>query len=292
MAASDEGRRTTGAETVLRGLRRIRLIPLVVIATASLFVLKSIAILAGDHSLLLWQEPPRKPVSDQAPAVLPQTSGETRLAKGAGSASSRVEDLLGLSDVTGSIGGAAPPAAAAAAKPTHPAATPGPGGSVQPSSPEDKSGPPPGERAVLERLQERRQELEARARELELREGLIKAAEKRLETRLDELKRLEVAIGTATQKKDEAEAARFKSLITMYENMKAKDAARIFDRLELRVLLDVAGQINPRRMSDILGQMSSEAAERLTVELAARAAATGKPGDPRDLPKIEGRPRP
>ena len=36
---------------------------------------------------------------------------------------------------------------------------------------------PPGERALLERLQERRQELDTRARELEIRESLLKAAE-------------------------------------------------------------------------------------------------------------------
>ena len=39
-----------------------------------------------------------------------------------------------------------------------------------------------GERALLERLQERRQELDARARELDLRESMLKAAEKKLET--------------------------------------------------------------------------------------------------------------
>ena len=74
--------------------------------------------------------------------------------------------------------------------------------------------------------------------------------------------------------------------------MKAKDAARIFDRLELRILVDVASQINPRRMSDILGQMSSEAAERLTVEVANRANGKGESGtDISNLPKIEGTPR-
>ena len=68
--------------------------------------------------------------------------------------------------------------------------------------------------------------------------------------------------------------------------MKPKDAARVFDRLELRVLVAVATQINPRRMSDILAQMSPEAAERLTVELASRA----KDRPPAELPRIEGRP--
>jgi flagellar motility protein MotE (MotC chaperone) len=72
----------------------------------------------------------------------------------------------------------------------------------------------------------------------------------------------------------------------MYENMKAKDAARVFDRLDVKLLVDVSTQINPRRMSDILALMSSEAAERLTVELATRA----KDKPPAELPKINGQP--
>ncbi len=97
-------------------------------------------------------------------------------------------------------------------------------------------------------------------------------------------------INAAMQKKEEADTARFKSLVTMYENMKAKDAAKIFDRLDMRVLIEVASLINPRRMSDIMAQMSPEAAEHLTVELANRGTKDGKDLPTADLPKIEGRP--
>jgi len=72
--------------------------------------------------------------------------------------------------------------------------------------------------------------------------------------------------------------------------MKPKDAAKIFDRLELGILVQVTSLINPRKMSDILGQMSAEAAERLTVELANRAGPTDKGGATADLPKIQGKP--
>jgi flagellar motility protein MotE (MotC chaperone) len=113
------------------------------------------------------------------------------------------------------------------------------------------------ERAILERLQSRRQELEAR-------------------------------IGTSSAQKSEADAARFKGIITMYEGMKPKDAAKVFDRLEMSVLFEIASQIAPRKMSDILGLMSPEAAERLTVELARRAGAD-KSASVADLPKIEGK---
>ena len=144
----------------------------------------------------------------------------------------------------------------------------------------------PAERAVLERLAERRDELEARAKELEARESVVLAAEKRLEGRIAHLKQLEAKINEMVRAKDEGEAARIKNLVTMYENMKPKDAARVFDRLDMRVLLEVATQINPRRMSDIMAQMSPEAAERLTVELASRA----KDKPPAELPKIDGQP--
>ncbi len=149
--------------------------------------------------------------------------------------------------------------------------------------------PSAGERAVLESLQARRQELEQRAREIEIRENLLKAAEKRLEERATELKDIEGRIGTASQKKGEADAARFKGLVTMYENMKAKDAAKIFDRLEMKILLEVSSLINPRRMSDIMAQMSAEAAEKLTVELAHQASGE-KAQMPPELPKIEPKP--
>lgn len=144
------------------------------------------------------------------------------------------------------------------------------------------------ERAILERLQARRQELEARAREIDIRESLLKAAEKRAEGRLEELKGIESRISTVTQQKAEAEASRFKGIITMYEGMKPKDAAKVFDRLEMPVLFEIASQIAPRKMADILGLMSPEAAERLTVEMARRAG-TDKSGGAPDLPKIEGK---
>ena len=154
--------------------------------------------------------------------------------------------------------------------------------------PDNRPLPSTAERALLERLSERRQELDKRARELDIREGLIGEAEKRIEAHLAEIKEGEAQMATAAEKKDEAEAARFKGLVSMYENMKARDAAKIFDRLDMGVLLEVASQIKPRQMAEILAQMAPDTAERLTVELASRAKAAAKPGG--ELPKIEGRP--
>jgi flagellar motility protein MotE (MotC chaperone) len=171
------------------------------------------------------------------------------------------------------------------------AKAPPPSGMVIPAE-----GPPPptgAERAILERLQQRREELDTRARELDMRESLIQSAEKRMDLRLSELKDVEARIKTETQQKSEAENVRLKGLITMYENMKPRDAAKIFNGLEDGVLLDVASKMNPRTMAEILAQMQADVAQHLTVELASKAQQAPQPGaTAAELPKIDGQPTP
>jgi flagellar motility protein MotE (MotC chaperone) len=194
-------------------------------------------------------------------------------------------------DVTGSVGAAKPPEPAkdtkdakdpkAAKAPIDPPkSTPGLMVALEPVAPR-------GERAILERLSDRRQQLDERNRDIEMRENLLKAAEKRVEARVAELRELESRIKSAVDQRDQDELKRFKGVVTMYENMKSKDAARIFDRLDMKILVDVATQMKPATMSGILAQMSPDAAERLTVELANRAGAHGSVDS---LPQIEGKP--
>jgi flagellar motility protein MotE (MotC chaperone) len=158
----------------------------------------------------------------------------------------------------------------------------------------------PAERAILERLGERREEIQQKGRELEMRERLIENAERRLESRLNELKGAEERAGEAAGKRGDSEAAAIRNLVTMYEAMKPKDAARVFDRLPHDVLVPVATQMNPRKMAEVLSAMSPEAAEKLTVALATRARAlTPQPAQPApaalpptELPAIDPPPKP
>ncbi|MGB6963768.1 MAG: tetratricopeptide repeat protein [Xanthobacteraceae bacterium] len=78
-----------------------------------------------------------------------------------------------------------------------------------------------------------------------------------MDSRIDELKGVETRIKTETEQKSETEDARLKSLITIYENMKPRDAAKIFNGLEDSVLVEVAAKINPRTMAEILAQMQA-----------------------------------
>jgi flagellar motility protein MotE (MotC chaperone) len=275
-------------------LNRIRLVPIVLIAAAGLFLLKVAGIVIdGGYTLGAGHQAKSDRNINEAtvitrPAQIAQQPAAARKPSWA-------QEMFGYPDVTGSVGDskAAPKEEAAAPqKPVDPKYARVPpkaeaGRVVQLDAPAQLS---PAERALLERLSERRKELEQRQSELEMRDTLLKAAEKKLEERLNELKQAEERIVAATQKREEVEIQRLKDLVIMYENMKAKDAARIFDRLDIKLATDVARLIQPRRMSDILAQMSPEAAQKLTTALAQRAQADPKTTSTQDLPKIEGRP--
>jgi flagellar motility protein MotE (MotC chaperone) len=140
-------------------------------------------------------------------------------------------------------------------------------GAVQPVSPAEK--------AILERLGERREELEGRMRELEMRERLLNSAEKKLDGRVGDLKALEEKNGGQAGKPAIEEAKAIKNLVIMYESMKPKDAARVFDRLGLDVLVPVVQQMNPRKMSEVLAAMAPDRAEKLTVALATSGRSAG-----------------
>jgi len=286
-----------------RFARDVRLIPIVLFATISLLALKvSGLVFDGGYTLAErmqaryrgdLQITSRESVPDQPKIVLTEKYAKPGTA---GSRQPWAQEMFSFnrgnsSDVTGSVGAAeekpSDPALKVSDKPPDPTKLEVAGAAI-PLEPGRIASP--GERAVLERLQSRRQELDTRNRELEMRENLLKAAEKRVEAKVAELKGTESRVNTAMGTRDKVEAERFKSIVTMYENMKSKDAARIFDRLDMKILVDVSTQMNPRKMSEILGQMSPDAAERLTVELANRASAQPKTQSPDQLPKIEGRP--
>lgn len=167
-------------------------------------------------------------------------------------------------------------------EPSDPATT----GSVTPKEPEkaapepEKPAPrPPSpqeamsatERAILERLASRRDSLKQRSDALDMREQLLGTAERKLENGVDALKQEEGKIESGTSERAEAEKAAFKNIVTMYETMKPKDAARVFDRLALDVLVPIVLTMNPRKMAEVLALMQSEPAEKLTVALANRA---------------------
>ena len=134
-------------------------------------------------------------------------------------------------------------------------------------TPEQFDQPSVAERSLLSSLSDRRRELDAREREIAMQGRLLEASERRVEARIDELKEIEGRIETLFGVQEEAEEQQLNSLVTMYQSMKPKDAARIFGQLDMDILIQVVKRMSERKMAPILAAMDPIAAQELTVEL-------------------------
>lgn len=125
---------------------------------------------------------------------------------------------------------------------------------------------------VLRTLAERRKEIEGRERGLATQEQLLAAAEKNLDAKIAELKQMESGILELLGQLDDQREERLAALVKVYEAMKAKDAAEIFEALDDAVLLDVTSRMKNANLAAVLASMSPERARAVTRMLAARAA--------------------
>jgi flagellar motility protein MotE (MotC chaperone) len=123
---------------------------------------------------------------------------------------------------------------------------------------------------VLQQLAKRREELDVRARQLDEREALVQAAEQRMDQKMAELKVLQATVESLLQKRSDEQEAELKSLVKTYENMKPKAAAKVFEEMDMDVLLDVVERMNERKVAPILALVTPTRAKEITFELAQR----------------------
>lgn len=120
---------------------------------------------------------------------------------------------------------------------------------------------------LLQRLAERREKLEQQGSELDQRRGLLQAAEERIDNKIKQLRAFQETIEGLIKTYDEQQLAKVLSLVKIYENMKPKDAARIFEELEMDTLLLVAERMKERKLAVVMAKMNPEKARDVTVEL-------------------------
>ncbi|AIF81892.1 FlaA locus 229 kDa protein [endosymbiont of Acanthamoeba sp. UWC8] len=123
---------------------------------------------------------------------------------------------------------------------------------------------------VLGSLVKRREELDVREKDISLKENVLKVTEKRIQQKIDALQNLITQAQLILDKYNEKRNQEILTLVKIYENMKPKDAARIFDELEMPILVEVSSQMKEAKLAAILGLMSSDRAKDLTIELANR----------------------
>ena len=119
----------------------------------------------------------------------------------------------------------------------------------------------------MQRLADRRREIDAREQEMRVRQGMLAAAEARIDRKIAELKDLQGEIDSRIKVFDKQQETKMESLVKIYENMKPKDAARIFEDLEMDTLLEVAQRMKERKLAPVMAKMNPEKAREVTVQL-------------------------
>ena len=117
---------------------------------------------------------------------------------------------------------------------------------------------------LLEHLGSRRKELDEREASLKVREDLLKAAEIKLEEKLSSLEDKREELKSLEAERARLNSERVEALVSTYERMKPRDAARIFELLENDLLILVAGKMRTQALAGILAEMSPTRAHILT----------------------------
>lgn len=124
---------------------------------------------------------------------------------------------------------------------------------------------------ILQRLAERRKQLDEREKEVEAKEAVLGITEQKIEQKMKDLGKMKDELNHAMSKYDNQEDQRLKSLVKIYEGMKPKDAARIFNEMDTQVLLSLVEQMKESKLAPVLANMESQRAMEITTHLAVKA---------------------
>ena len=172
----------------------------------------------------------------------------------------------------------AAPAAAGAAPGTEPPAVAAPAeGAAGQAVAFDPSTLSKSEIEVLQRLAERRGTVEKREREVEAKDGLLKAAESRIDGKIAQLQDLEKNIKGLLSQYDGQKQQELDQLVRIYSAMKPKEAAGIFETLEMPILLSLVQKMKETKVAPIMALMTPAKATALTEAITSRKQLSSAP---------------
>ncbi len=120
---------------------------------------------------------------------------------------------------------------------------------------------------ILQELAERREALDIRAKEIDKKAIQLKVAQEEIDKKLEQLKNYEQKLEKLINGYNQKERENLNSLVKLYATMKPKDAARIFNSLDMDILVSTIREMKPASSSAILSQMQPERAKNVTAEL-------------------------
>ena len=123
---------------------------------------------------------------------------------------------------------------------------------------------------LLARLRAREQDLTRREEELDLRDKTLEKLSQEIGARLDELSAAEETLRQTMAIADSAAENDLENLTKVYENMKPKDAAVLFEAMEPSFAAGFLGRMQTASAAQILSGLSPEKAYAISLTLSGR----------------------
>ena len=138
-------------------------------------------------------------------------------------------------------------------------------GAADPCGDQDPTG-------LLSALKQRETQLAARAAEIADRERLLQVAEAKYQEQLEALRTAEERLAATLAVADEAAEQDIERLTAVYENMNPKNAARIFESMDVTFAAGFLARMRKDTAAKIMGAMSAERAYAISAVIAGRNA--------------------
>lgn len=132
------------------------------------------------------------------------------------------------------------------------------------------TGPTESADVLLRAVQERSAQLDVQERRISERMALLKIAEEEFEIRRKELIEAEEKLSATLAIADNAAEKDLLRLTAVYENMKAKKAAELFDSMDTVFAAGFLIRMAPQSAADVLSAMDKDAAYSASVLMASR----------------------
>lgn len=141
--------------------------------------------------------------------------------------------------------------------------------------------------AIVKALAEREAALEKKERQLLKKSRALEIIEEKVDKEIAAMKKAESELRMTIALADTAAENDIKNLVAVYENMKSKNAALLFDRMDHNFSAGFLGQMNPVSAAAIIELMTPETAYAVSAVLAGRNATVPTTKAPNENPEVE-----
>lgn len=120
----------------------------------------------------------------------------------------------------------------------------------------------------LSKLNDRKKELDEREEELNRMEQELTAQKEELDKRLKDLEDVRRGISSVLEEKVKGDDKKIDTLVQMYSDMKAPQAAKVFETMDEDLAVDILGRMKKKNAADIMNLLKPDKAQSLSEKFA------------------------